>query len=78
MVIPVIDLTHLNKSIGKRLKVFLSFPNGAVIKYCGELIDVNTDSLLLDDWKLGAVLITKKDIIQILFADNRKSNGGQQ
>lgn len=51
---------------GKEVKVILSFENGKCITYRGNIVGNDPFSILLNDRMLGTILISKKDISQVL------------
>lgn len=55
--------------IQKNCKVILTFSNGNTIQYIGEVVSTDEDSMILNDRKLGEILIRKKDISQIMLKE---------
>ena len=60
---------NYTRFIQKNCKVILTFSNGNTIQYIGEVISTDEDSIILNDRKLGEILISKKDISQIIIKE---------
>ena len=59
------DVDSYELFLEKYIQVILTLPNGKVLFYKGILKKDNINSLILNDKKMGIVLLAKKDVSQI-------------
>lgn len=60
----------LNRYMNKNIKVVIKFSNGPII-YRGKLVEVNDKFIVLNDFKMGEIVINSDDISTV-FEDDRR------